>query len=251
MSKSKQDNIKELLEALENDKTPVSKEDTLFLNDPILAFVHAFKIQRGTRQVSSKLLFKLFRLWNPSIKIQQRDFNIKLSTYLPYFATKNYYRININMFKIANSIEKLLDKKSTDKTKSKTYHKRFEAFLLEHNLEEGLFYIEADILYYVYNRWCDKKKRAAFGYTTFNDMCTLYFDRKRIHYSKLIFYGVNENIKNIVTKEEVTRWRQGRAKYGKRKHTEETKFEDGLVNKTSNVVYKEEEPERKKKLSSS
>lgn len=127
-----------------------------------------------------------------------------------------------------------------------------EEFVTLHNIKPGSIYIESDILYYFFDYHNHKKQRKLISYYTFVSMCHLYFSSKQLGYGST-WFGVSEDIKNLITPEWIKVWRQGRVKYGYiiRKKSEEIKnkiYEDQYKTEEkqkSNILYPETLPENK------
>lgn len=211
--------VDELLKTLE--KGDLSKETTSDetiesdTNDTIFNFLTAFNILPGKHSVSDNLLFKLFKQFDRRYTKSKQSFNIVISQYLPKRLSGNrvFYLINNNIWQVGKTLLTKIQSRKRDVTKSKTAHKKFEQFLSANNLEPGSVFVEGDILYYVYNNWCDKVRRQPLSYLRFIHLCDLYFEKRSMAgYKYVPWYGLNESIKNCVTKEVVTNWRIGRAK---------------------------------------
>lgn len=208
--------VEELLKSLEgqdlvNDKTVFSYEN------PILSFIQTFKISSGKHTVSDKVLHDLFRFWNTTIVLDQRSFNIQLGKYIPsVLRNRRYYLVDKKVLELAQKVEELKKKHSSDRSRSIKWNKHFEKFLSDTEIEEGTLFIEVDILYYAYRRWCDDtRKKSWLSQESFANICKLNFNTKRISDSKLAWFGVNHKIKELITREEVERWREGRKQRGK------------------------------------
>lgn len=213
--------LEDLLDTVKGEDISKITENHKFSN-PILSFIQAFEIDIGKEPVSDKVLFTLFKHWNKTTLFTQRSFNSQLELYIPSERkNKKYFYINKKFTEIAEKIEKIEQKRAKPRSKSKTAIKHFESFLQETGIGSGSLYVEWDILYYVYNRWCDdNRKICQFGERSFCDMCHLYFDHKMIARNSLVWFLLNNNIKKYITKEEVERWRQGRKKYAAKTETQ-------------------------------
>lgn len=198
--------LEELLSAIKNTDTSDIK---IQYDDPILSFTQAFKLTPGQDLVSSKVLYKLFKLWHPDTAFSNTNFSFQLSKYIP--RQKEFYLVNKNFLSISKQIQDLLSEKKKDKTKSKTWSKHYHAFLEDTGIESGSLYVEADILYYLYNRWRDNNKRTTLlSYENFCKITNLHFEKKRLTESTKNWYGVSKNIKSLITREEVERWRESK-----------------------------------------
>jgi hypothetical protein len=207
--------VEDLLKVLETAKQEPEDTTEPDTSDTIFNFLTAFNILPGKHSVSDNLLFKLFKLFDTQYTKSKQSFNIVVSQYLPKRLSGNrvFYLINNDMLQIGKTILNKIKSKKKDITKSKSAHKKFERFLSNNGLEPGTVYVEADILYYVYNCWCDKVRNQPISYLRFVHLCDLYFEKKSMSgYKYIPWYGLNENIKNCITEEIVENWRIGRAK---------------------------------------
>jgi hypothetical protein len=209
----------ELLASLSGED--LSKPVEFQFDNPVASFVQAFDIRTGKQLVADKLLLTLFKEWKRDSPINQRSFNMQLENYVVSVPKKRrYFLINKDALEIAKEVQKLVQKRSKPRYKSKAYITHFESFLSENELAPGSTYVEIDVLYYIYNRWCDNnRKKSQFGLGSFNDMCSLYFDIKQITGNDLNWVCVNSKVKELITKEEVQRWRLGRSRHAKNKET--------------------------------
>lgn len=225
----------ELLKSLEGEDLGTSLEYKY--DNPVLSFVQAFKIEPGTVKVLDKLLYNLFKNWIRGLSFTQATFNYQLDNVIPFErnTSRKYYLVNKKAMELAKQAEQLKVKRSKPRHKSKVWITHFESFLSTTGLSPGDTYVESDILYYVYNRWCDENRRkSVLGRTSFTEMCHLHFECKHLDRNDINWFAVNNNIKALINKEEVKRWRQGRKRNAK-ENTNETprkKYQ-------SQVLYKE------------
>lgn len=210
--------LAELLEAVKGQEL-IDENVSPSFNDPIASFVQAFNIKPGKELISDILLHKLFKLWNKNSFINIRNFNRQFGQYIPsQRRNRRFYFVDQQVLKIIKTIEDIEKKTAFVPTKSKAFYKHFERFLEKTNLKPGELYVESDILYYVYNRWCDDTRyKNPLGYKHFISFCDLNFEVKRLSNSTILWYGVNKEIKTLITRSEVERWRQGRLRYAKTK----------------------------------
>jgi len=200
----------------------LSKESLEYkFDNPIASFVQAFKLEAGKEKVPARLLFNLFKNWTRGLAFNQSSFNYQLDSYLPTADTnQKVYLVNKKVLEISKQLDEILKKKRKPKYKSKVWITHFERFLSDTGLEPGTVYVEQDILYYVYNRWCDdNRKKSILGYISFGEMCGLVFDKKHLNVNDLNWIAVNEKIKELITAEEVQRWRLGRKRNAKKENS--------------------------------
>lgn len=208
--------VEELLKALETGKME-EKQAQKETEDPVFDFLAAYNILPGNNKISEALLFRLFKQFNNIYNKNKKQFSLELGRYLPkrYSGSKPFYLINQNNFQIGKTLLSLVSGKKIKVTTSKAYLNQFEAFMQQNSLNPDKLFVEGDILYYVYNNWCDNHKRKPMSYLKFLQLCDLYYERRRMSNNKIYWYGVSESIKNLISKEQILNWREGRArKYG-------------------------------------
>ncbi len=205
----------ELLKLLDNlddsDEESVESFDT-----SVLAFVTTFNLKPGKDRIVKKQLYRLYKLWNKGLKkLTQPNFTLELGFYLTH--TTNYYMVNKSLFDIASFVKEEKTRKTRNKAKSKHWHNHFKTFLQDTKLEEGTYYIELEILYFLYQQWRTKKHKVGnIGRKQFIKILDIFFDVKAISSGTHLWVGVNEQIMNLISKKEVDRWRKTRAKEKKR-----------------------------------
>lgn len=230
--------LDELLEAVKGQEL-VNDNIIPSFSDPIFSFTQAFNIVPGKELISDSVLHSLFRLWHRDSFIDIRNFNMQLGRYIPSEKrNRRYYRVNKKISETVRILQELKNKHTLNPTKYKGYHKHFEHFLSETGLDAGEVYVESDILYYIYNRWCDQiKRKSPLGYNNFCAFCSLNFESKRLSESNIHWYGVNNKVKELITRSEVDRWRQGRTRYAK---TEKNSSKASRNEKEKTLYYKKQ-----------
>lgn len=201
----------ELLKLLENlDET--EEEIKVGFDSSVLAFVQAFNLKPGKDRISKKQLYKLYKLWNKGVKkLTQKSFTIELSYYLDHI--NNFFLLDQSLVTVGSFVQEQKNKNKQDKTKSKYWHTHFQAFLNDTKLEEGSNYIELEIIYFIYQLWRRKtKKKTDISRLNFTKILDLYFDLRHVSSNSHLWVGVNDQIKNLITKSEVERWRKTRGK---------------------------------------
>jgi hypothetical protein len=154
----------------------------------------------------------LFKKWSPSSEKSISTFSLSLNRYLPKQnnTQKSRYLINRDILKISKDIQDLIDAHRKERTKFSSWHLHTEKFLEDTGLGPGDLWVEADILYYVYNRWVDDTRKTKYlGYPTFKEFCRLIFEVRQQKLSNP-WIGVNNKLEDLITKEEILRWREGR-----------------------------------------
>lgn len=220
--------LEDLLKSLDGieelNNPPTNTELDLSELSPVISFIQAFNITHGEHLVRDRVLYKLFRLWAKDSFIDQKNFNNQFGRYIipSSIGGKRYYSINTDHIKISQSTLAIIKDHQRDRTKSKHYKAHFQKFLNHYGLEAGSVYVEAEILYYLYDKVnTEKGRKNLFNFEGFLQMGRLFFSQKRISSNKIAWFGVNQNIKNHLTEEMVRNWRQGRLKHGRYKRTQD------------------------------
>lgn len=224
-----------------------SKEEDEVQNTVIRFLIH-YDIKPGKYKISVRTLLKLYKCWSKDRNIKYMEFwnamngQFQISRYKIDSNKISYISVNTSLAKITKHIEEYRPKKIKIRN-TKNHLKYMEEFLSLNNIKPGPIFVESDILYYFFDYYNYKKKRKFINYYNFVSMCHLYFTSKQFGYGAT-WFGVSEEIKNLVTPEWVKVWRQGRVKYGYiiRQREEEEK------NKLYTSEYKSEEYQKKKIL---
>jgi hypothetical protein len=235
MDTKKQDtdlSTEELLRALDT-KTI---EESFITSDPVFSFIQTFGFRQGKTKVKFLMLYDLFKQWNKFAHIKDRHFYNELQK---YFVSNNnaslkvaYFLLNKDALEIMKHLEKYKKPNTYGHVKYKAVQKRFDRFIKAYDIKAGDLYIESDIFYHIYDTWVYRNKIGMpFSYEKFVNICHLYFDAKRFNGSELEWFGLDSSIKQYISTQAVSNWRQGRAKRGKKSKVSE---ED-----QQNIIYPE------------
>jgi hypothetical protein len=193
----------------------VAKEEYV-PKDVVLSFVMAFEIKIGEDKVYTRNLYKLFKLWSES-DVSLKTFTTRLSILIPstYEYGKTYFYINKNWLNIA----KIIDEKKVKKTRHQYIPlnsiKKINKWLKSSNLKTGDIYIEADILFFVFDTWCYRRKESTPRLVSFTRYMKRIFNNKKFNEDHQTWFGVDEQIYNCITDEAVRNWRYYREKNSK------------------------------------
>jgi hypothetical protein len=211
--------VEELLKLMDSSKEDVTqKSEEEYVNNESIRFLAYYDIKPGNHRISTKLLFKLFKSWTKDRSYKYENFVRDLFSQLEIKNTTfrrekyQYFKINKNILNITRYLEESKPKKIIFR-KTMFYKKFMEEFLEQHNIKAGPIFVEADILYYLFDYYNQKKTRRMVSYERFVSLCHLYFESKQLGFGST-WFGVNESIKSLITEEWVKTWRQGRVKYG-------------------------------------
>jgi len=206
--------IEELLNALNSSE----EKESAFISDPVFSFIQTFQIKEGKHKVKVIFLYDLFKKWNKRSRMTKAKFIIEFKK---YFNTEN--RVNDRLTVMINSetidLLKHLDTYSpnTQIIRYKKVYSHFEKFLTIKDIKKGDLYIESDVFYHIYDTWTYRNNiHQQLSYDRFILIAELYFDSKQFDGSQLIWFGVDESIKQHISVQAVNNWRQGRARRGKK-----------------------------------
>lgn len=200
------DKIEDLLKQLESDE-----EHFEYKND-LPDFITFYNIEPGTHKVLKNHLFNLYRAWS-SDPIERKAFGNELgqifdSSQSSYYLNRKTKDLTQEMFKLKRELT----------SKISLHRKRhFDAYLNHYSILKGRTWVEGDILYYLYDKWCyDNKTKNALSYNTFLNFCNLYFRKARKTLNTLGgFYAVS-GVEKHVSGEEIEQIRNSK----KRKYKE-------------------------------
>jgi hypothetical protein len=220
--------LEELLKAASTEEpVKTSTSPKAQSRDPILHFLQAFDLKPGTNEVSWSILFQLYNAWKVGPSMPIASFKKRMSSYLGSYKNNGRlaYYLNKDLNYLAGDLQAERDGRSHYRTKSRLWLNHIQKFFNSTQLTAGSVYVEADVLFYIYNRWCDQtRKKQRLSLRDFSTICTMDFDSKILANSSQVWFGLSANVKELITKEEVRNWRAGRKKYVKEeKGLEKTK----------------------------
>lgn len=252
--------VEELLNIMDSSKEDLTqKTEEEYVDNEVIRFLAYYDIKPGTYRINGKIMFRLFKAWSKNKTYKYNDFVRNMYNQIEHKYTNKdyeqvkYFKINKTLLNITRFLEEAKPKKIIFR-KTMFYKKFMEEFMEQHKLSAGPIFVEADILYYLFDYHNHKKGRRMIGYERFVSMCHLYFPDKQLGFGST-WFGVNESIKELITPEWVKTWRQGRVKYGyltKIKNPENKSslyLQKGLKEETQKqkILYSEVLPEKKSK----
>lgn len=193
----------ELLKAL--DQAPVSTP-VQGITD-VLGFLSFYNIKPGKQKVAKKEVYNLYCKWSKN-RMTSKLFAMEMNLHFP--GGDYYYLINLSSIAVSNQLFLYTQKRSKDRTKSPKSKQHFECFLNAHDIKEGSYYIEAFVLYSLYDKWWYDKKheKPLFSSNLFNRFMRLNFKEKRTK-NQLRWFAVNQSILNHFTEESLSWIRKG------------------------------------------
>jgi hypothetical protein len=205
----------ELLKLLEEPQLNQETPDILYKND-ILSFISVFNIQSGEDRIKKNTLYSIYRVWSKN-PIPSKDFHLEMFKFLPVCQVQNAagYNINQNAIKLTHEAYSLFKQQKVRTLKSKRWTQHFENFLLFHALTSGNFWLESDILYFIYDKYTHERglDRTVHLYMTkevFYIYADIFLKHKITKYGKM--YGISENIQNFFQPDQLARMQKAHAK---------------------------------------
>lgn len=213
----------ELLDLLKETDPTAEDPESIGLNytNDVLTFLSVFKIEPGEDQIKAHTLYSIYKVWSKNA-ITKQEFHNEVKKFLPGASIQNKagYKINQNAIKLTH-IAYSRFKKERERLKSKLWTKHFEDFLLFHALKSDNFWIESDILYflydkYTYERGLDSNANNYMGREIFFIYADIFLKHKITKTGKV--YAVSENIKNFFQKDQLERMQVTYVKEEKKKN---------------------------------
>lgn len=238
--------VEELLKALEQTSKEENQKafsqslpdvDENEFNDayPVASFLNAFDIKDGKNLVSDAVLYSLFKIWNKETKLDKNWFNKQLLKFLNFKkitrgqTNKKFYYVNDSATKLVKYIDHYRKEKKRNTRTNKNYKKYYEKFFKDIGIERGPLFVEADVLYHVYDTYMYKRNRRSYPYHNFELVCTLLFEVKYFTDYSSPWFGVSENIKQHISKEAVSNWRKGRKLRGIKERKVKEEHKDKII----------------------
>ena len=207
----------ELLGKVDEPNPNFDYSDNVKHADNVVEFLSFYNIKHGKNLVSHRLLYRLYKSWTKQAK-SVREFCAVIAIYLKPDG-KGYYYISENSLNLSKEAQKLLKHKLEDRTKVPQFKKHFDAYIEHYKLKPGKFFLEAFILFDLYDQFVyETKRKYGHGYETFIKFCRLYFESEKLDKEQHIFFGIDESIKDFITDEQITHLRKNKKLYGKKGH---------------------------------
>lgn len=208
-------NTEELIELLDEKEEKVQQEEPSEINykNDVLTFISVFNIQDGEDNIKPHTLYSIYRVWSKE-PISKTAFFLTTGKFL----TKKdiYYKINQNAIKLTHeAYRKFKEEKKNAKLKSKFWTNHFEDFLLYYSLKGDDFWIEAPLLYFIYDKYThvrglDKNPMTYMGKTVFSTYADIFLKYKNTKYGRM--YLVSSSILNQFQPEQYQRMKEAHEK---------------------------------------
>jgi hypothetical protein len=181
-----------LLDVLETSEDNIEVIGFNYKND-ILVFLSTFNIQKGEDNIKPHTLYSIYKVWSKD-PIPKNAFYGEISQFIP--KSLAYYKINQNVIKLTHEAYSRF-KQENRRLKSKPWTRHFEKFLVEYNLKSEDFWVEAPILYFIYDKYTnecglDDHPSTHMSKQVFFTYADLFLKHKKTKTDK--FYAVNDNI---------------------------------------------------------
>lgn len=184
----------ELLELIKDAEPQSEVQQPIYKND-VLAFLSTFDIQPGEDKIKKHTLFSIYKVWSQDALLKNAFY-----TAISYFLEleNGSYKVNQNAIKLTHEAYSRF-KHENKRLKSKHWTRHFEDFLLFYALKSDNFWIEAPILYFIYDKYAherglDKSTRTHMGQQVFYSYANLFLKYKKTKHGTV--YAVSENILN-------------------------------------------------------
>lgn len=222
----------DLLKILEGD---TSVEQAYDFDNDVDIFLSLFTITPGDNLLSVKIFYELYYKWSKN-PIHRNDFPKKVGKYLPITTSKGNLFFSISALPIFLKNKVLAHIASRINTPNKLtspIHKRhFDNFLSFYKIKRGRYYIQAYVLYYLYDKWTFKTKtKNTLGYKYLINFLKLYFPNKMKakHGTSVYWFAVHKSILEHITTTEINEIIQGyQYQYGNKTKKTTKKVEKGI-----------------------
>src|ERR1039457_1705846 len=194
----------ELREHLKNDtQSPIA-------NDEMLLFIAEFDLKYGVYKVAADTIYDMYKGWSKPPRMTKYKFFLKFNMYFQR-TTRRHFLLNKDPILLANAGLIQLAKTKTNKTKSPTYRKHFEAFLKNCNLSKGTYWLEAHILRDLYDEYTYNNGIHPIGLHQFNAFLKMYFEFK-VPKNECYYFGIDKKKLKNLTEERMVALRETRNK---------------------------------------
>ncbi len=191
----------ELLGILETDETPQGEAEIVYKND-MLTFISTFALEAGENKIKQHTLYNIYKAWSKD-PVKKSEFILEMANIFDttQAKTSTCYLLNSSAIKLTHDAYKYYTNEATVRPTSKIWKQHFENFLKFHSLTPGPYWVHANILYFIYDKYChatglDRSSKTYMGKATFFLYCSTYLERKK-YGRKGRYYGISDNIKSF------------------------------------------------------
>lgn len=205
------EDLLKLIEQTDASKAVAPVNEPIISGNDVLTFLSVLNIQEGSEIIKKNTLFQIYKAWSKH-PITRKDFFLTIGKFFP--VKNGAYRINQNAIKLTHEAY-LKFKRQNTKLNSPAWAKHFENFLLFHSLKHGDAWIELDIFYFLYDKYChsqglDKSGKHYMGKQVFEYYANLNLKFKITKYGKV--YAISSNIANFFQPGQLQRMKEQHAK---------------------------------------
>lgn len=203
----------ELLDLLDNKE--VVEDTTIEYKNDVLSFISTFALEAGTEKIKQHTLFTIYKVWSKE-PLKKTAFLSQMRGYFEITTIRHStaFLINQSAIKLTHAAYKFYSNENFRLT-SKPWAKHFENFLKFHNLSPGKRWINGNILYFIYDKYChatglDKNAASYMAKDTFLLYCKVYLEFKTT--TKGVLYAISDNIQSFFQIGQLARMEQEYAK---------------------------------------
>lgn len=183
---------------LDGEDSDAAEDQIIESYNDVIPFLTNYNITPGDTLVSKKLLYKLYKAYS-SEPMSVREFAMEVGTFVQ--AKGEFYHINMDNFAISKHI--YAQQSRVDKTKSLTYQKHYTWFVKERAVQRGSKWLEGFVLFYIYKDFCKSRRvNPKLGYKSFHRFLKLHFQYRRKNENRSLWFRVDDQTYNLITKEE-------------------------------------------------
>lgn len=188
----------ELLEMLEENN--VLQDAPIVYKNDVLTFISAFGIEPGREKIKQHTLFTIYKAWSQN-PMKKQEFLKEMRNFLPscQVSAARAFSINHSAIKLTHEAYKHYTNENI-RLKSKHWAIHYENFLKFHALTPGKYWIYADMLYFIYDKYThatglDKTGVHHMTSNTFSVYSKIYLKHKKTKNG--IKYAVSDNIQGF------------------------------------------------------
>lgn len=195
----------ELLSQLKDEANQTTIEA---VDNDVLLFISTYNIQSGKDRVHKNILYRLYKNWSKE-PVGVTKFGREIGLYLG--SVGNWTYVNQNAIKLSKMAQEAFLKRKKVKTRSPHYKAQVERFMKECCISKGTFWLEAEILFDLYDEWCYSNNRSTqLTVQNLSALLKLYLKYKALKTGKV--FAVNKSITKHISNERIRNIRNSRKK---------------------------------------
>lgn len=169
----------------------------------VLDFVSKYNIKSGNNEITSKILFELFKIDYPEVGL--KSFVFQLKKLLPYKRPRHItiFLIDKNQLEITNAVkENFITPKATI-TRQRNMKRHVEGFMKYFKIKPGNNAINFKIIADLYDRWTYKFKKKKVSDQTLSTLLKLYLEFYIHSNNTDRYFKVHDDIFTVVTERQM------------------------------------------------